>query len=77
MQEVFVAMAILGCGHTAGTCETVSIVDANFGSVDACHAAAPGVLRKLTDIDFPVVTIECDGREKLAKRAKAQNKALG
>ncbi|MEO0500977.1 MAG: hypothetical protein AAF205_10535 [Pseudomonadota bacterium] len=65
-------MAILGCGDAAASCETLKIVDADFTSVAACHEAAPGVLRNLTDLDFPVVTIECDGRAKLAAKADAQ-----
>ncbi|MGB3721949.1 MAG: hypothetical protein WA979_03910 [Pacificimonas sp.] len=69
MQEVFVAMAIMGCGDASAACQTLQIVDADFNSVDACHAAAPGVLRNLTDLDFPTISIECDGRDKLAARA--------
>ncbi len=71
MQEIFVAMAILGCGDASAGCDTLKIIDADFESIEACHAAAPGVLRKLTDIDYPTVSIECDGRARLAARASA------
>ena len=66
------AMAIMGCGDAASTCQTLKIVEADFSSVDACHAAAPGVLRRLADLDYPVVTIECDTRTSLAVKAKAE-----
>ena len=72
MQEIFVAMAIMGCGDASAACTTLKIVDADFQSVEACHAAAPGVLRQLSGLDYPVVSVSCDSRAELAGKAKAE-----
>jgi|TARA_R100000501_G_scaffold14680_1_gene26582 hypothetical protein len=77
MQEFFVAMAIMGCGDAGSACTTLKIVDADFNSVEACHEAAPGVLRNLIDLDYPTISIDCDGRQKLAARAEKEKERVG
>lgn len=69
MQEVFVAMAIMGCGDAGTACETLEIVEASFSSMAECQQAAPEVLYSLTDLDFPEIEIQCMPRLQVAERA--------
>ena len=71
MQEILVAMAIMGCGDAGSSCETLRIMEPDFASVAECHAAAPGILGRLSDLDYPVVQVECGGRTELAAEAGA------
>lgn len=72
MQEIFIAMAVLGCGDAGTSCETLKVMQPDFRTVAECHAAAPGILRRLTDLDYPEVQIDCDARPKLAARLKRE-----
>ncbi|MEE4348718.1 MAG: hypothetical protein V2J26_00675 [Pacificimonas sp.] len=72
MDGVFVAMAILGCGDAGSACQTLRILDPNFETVGECMDAAPGILRNLTELDFPEVHIDCDARPVLAARMDAE-----
>lgn len=72
MDGIFVAMAILGCGDAGASCETLRILDPNFETVEQCLDAAPGILGRLTDLDYPEVHIDCDARPVLAARQKAE-----
>lgn len=59
MQEALIVMAILGCADDSNQCQTVQRVEAPFESVDACRAASPAVLQKLTDLAYPVIVANC------------------
>ena len=72
MQEIFVAMAIMGCGDAGTACQTLKIMDPDFTTVSECEAAAPRLLSRLTDLDYPEVVIDCDARSTLAARMKAE-----
>ena len=70
MQEIFVAMAIMGCGDAGAACETLKIMEPDFETGAECNAAAPGILMRLTDLDYPEIHVDCDARPKLAARMK-------
>lgn len=59
MKEALIVMAILGCADDSSQCQTVQRVEAPFESVDACRAASPAVLEKLTDLAYPVIVANC------------------
>lgn len=60
MDQVLIVMAILGCGDVGSTqCQTVHKIEAGYTTVDACNAASPGVLEKLTDLSYPVIMAQC------------------
>ena len=59
MKEALIVMAILGCADDSNQCQTVQRVEAPFESVDACRAASPAVLQKLTDLAYPVIVANC------------------
>ena len=59
MKEALIVMAILGCADDNSQCQTVQRVEAPFESVDACRAASPAVLQKLTDLAYPVIVANC------------------
>jgi hypothetical protein len=59
MEPVFFVMAILGCSDDGGACSQQRVEPARYQSVAQCQAAMPNVLRRSTDIDYPVVTAAC------------------
>lgn len=73
MQEIFVAMAIMGCGDAGAACETLKIMEPDFETVAECNAAAPGILMRLTDLDYPEIHVDCDARPKLAARMRVNS----
>ena len=75
MQELLVVMAILGCADTGSQCQTVQKVDAGFTTVEACNAASPMVLEKLTDLAYPVVIAQCSKIPAAPTVAEADSKA--
>lgn len=60
MHEALIIMAILGCGDDGNQCQTVQRVSAPYETVDACRAAAPAVLEKLTDLAYPSIVANCE-----------------
>ncbi len=62
MNSVLVVMAILGCGDDGAACQKLRDVPASYATVEACNAASPAILEKLTDLHFPVVMAHCQKR---------------
>ena len=78
MKEVLIVMAILGCGDDASQCQTVKRVEAGFASVDACRAASPAVLERLTDLAYPMIVAKCEKTTRTAlAEAEAEDKPIG
>lgn len=59
MEPIIYVMAILGCGDAGDACTAVRMLPTTYASADRCAAASEGALRDTTDVDYPVVTIEC------------------
>jgi hypothetical protein len=59
MNSALIVMAILGCGDAGGACQTVKTVETPYASVEACNAAAGPVLERLTDLEYPTITAQC------------------
>lgn len=52
-------MAIMGCGDGDAACRQLRVADALYPTVEACQSATAPVLQRNTDIDYPVVTVQC------------------
>lgn len=59
MQPLFYVMAIMGCGDAGTGCEAARVADARYPTAAACQAAASDVLTMHTDLDYPVLRIDC------------------
>ena len=67
MDKFGVERAIIGV-HEENADETLKIMEPDFETVAECNAAAPGILMRLTDLDYPEIHVDCDARPKLAAR---------
>lgn len=52
-------MAILGCGDAGGLCSQARIDPARYPTMAACQAAAPTILARHADLDFPEIATRC------------------
>ena len=59
MGPVFYVMAILGCGDAGTACDEARIATPVYASESACQADAGNVLMGNTDIDYPVLKVDC------------------
>jgi hypothetical protein len=59
MQTIFYVMAILGCGDAGTGCEAVRTPPARYTSAAACRAAAETTLMAHTDLDYPMLRVDC------------------
>jgi len=59
MDQVLYVLAIMGCGEDGGVCQQARLEPARYTSYAACQEAMAGVLRRSTDLDFPVIQGAC------------------
>ena len=59
MGPVFYVMAILGCGDAGTACDEARIATPVYASAAACQADAGNVLMANTDIDYPMLKVDC------------------
>lgn len=59
MTPLLIAMTLLGCSDAGDQCQTVRVLAPRYVSVDACNAAAEGVLTRLTESSAPVMAVHC------------------
>lgn len=52
-------MAILGCGDAGGLCTQARVDPVRYTSLQACQAAAPAILSRNSDLDFPEISATC------------------
>ena len=70
MGPVFYVMAILGCGDAGTACDEARIAAPVYASQSACQADADNVLMANTDIDYPVLKVDCRKSRKPAAFTK-------
>jgi hypothetical protein len=71
VNTALIVMAILGCGDDSSACQRVRDVPAAFATVEACNAASPAVLERLTDLSYPVIMAQCQKQPAPALAQKA------
>jgi hypothetical protein len=59
MEPAFFVLAILGCGDAGNMCSEARVMPARYTSIQACQAAAPAMLERNTDLDFPSLSAAC------------------
>lgn len=59
MEPVAFVLAIMGCGDAGGLCTQARVDPVRYTSIQACQAAAPVVLARHTDLDFPEIATQC------------------
>lgn len=59
MAPAFFVLAILGCGDAGDLCSEARVLPVRYTSVQACQAAAPDMLARNTDLDFPSLAASC------------------
>lgn len=59
MEPAFFVLAILGCGDAGNLCSEARVLPVRYTSIQACQAAAPGMLERNTDLDFPSLSASC------------------
>ncbi|MFZ5748681.1 MAG: hypothetical protein ACOY45_13630 [Pseudomonadota bacterium] len=59
MDAIFYVMAILGCGDSGAQCDQVRVESVRYDSAAQCRAAMPDVLRRSTDLSYPVISAAC------------------
>ncbi len=59
MQTIFYVMAILGCGDAGTGCQAVRTPPTRYASAAACRAAAETALMAHTDLDYPLLRVDC------------------
>ena len=78
MEPVLFVMAIMGCGDDGGDCRQARIEPVRYTSAAACQAAVPGVLRRSTDVDSPMITAQCQpGGPSLAREQRPMRDSGG
>lgn len=59
MQPIFYVLAIMGCGDDTSGCAEARVEPVRFATVQQCRAAAPDLLSRHTDLEFPVISAAC------------------
>ncbi|MBB5684239.1 hypothetical protein [Sphingobium boeckii] len=72
MEPLIYVMAILGCGDAGTGCAQQRIATPIYRSAAHCRADAGNVLLANTDLDFPMIKVDC---RKTRKPASYQMKA--
>lgn len=59
MEPLYFLIAILGCGESDASCETVKTLETRYESRAACTAATEAAVTRHSDVDYPVVVAQC------------------
>ena len=52
-------LAIMGCGESNATCETVKVMPTHYATAAACQAGTDEAVEQHYAIDYPVVVAQC------------------
>ena len=68
MEPLVYIMAVLGCADDGSACRQQRVEPVVYRSAVQCQMAMEDVMRRNTDLDFPVVSAACQQRgERLAR----------
>lgn len=59
MDQILYVLAIMGCGDDSLACQQARVEPVRYTSYAACQQAMPSVLRRHTDLEYPVITAAC------------------
>lgn len=70
MAMLIYVMAILGCGDAGTRCDEARIAAPAYNSVAECRADAGKMLMANTDLDYPMLKVDCRKGRKPTSDAK-------